>query len=563
MKPEFIPKLERYKKLSKLRAYYKSTQYEGRPDFFTGYKNGEVVPLRERKPCVIYPLARAVSGQVARFTFGEGRFPSIAVEEQEDDSYENLSLNEEEAHVLESGLGDIIEKCGVRPLMVAMMKRGISCKTAVAILSIKKGRIRAELAHAQDCFPTFENDDPNDDLTKLVWCYVFEKDVQGATGPERKKFWFRREVDDRAYYDWDPVEVIPGEIDVRWGSPTVTAHPFGFVPALWIRNLDEASCSNDIDGASLYEDFFEEIDALNFALSQRHRGVAFFGTPQPWEAGVADDDGPDADGRRASDGYSGSSKKAPHGAVKAKARRLAPDNIWSYKGDNVTVGLVETTGKAFEVATLHVEDIRSRVLESMSVVLANADQFLKNGGDMNAKFLTLAYAPMIALVGELREVTWWPALQTVLSKIVRMIVAVSGDGVLIPNAKSVAKLCQRFEVETTDGKVWMFPKLSPVWGLFFEPTEDEVGKSVDNATKASQAGLVQQKTAVQYVGTHFGVKDPQAELEAAQEEADAAAQKQADLMAQGQEALPPKPEPGAPKGPPPKKPGAPNAPRQV
>src|SRR4051812_39926076 len=87
--PEFFCELPRYKKISQLRKYYEGTQYDGRPDFFTGRKAGggdDVVPLRERKPCIIYPLPRAACNQVVRFTFGESRFPTIRVPEINDDT---------------------------------------------------------------------------------------------------------------------------------------------------------------------------------------------------------------------------------------------------------------------------------------------------------------------------------------------------------------------------------------------------------------------------------------------------------------------------------------------
>jgi hypothetical protein len=513
MKPEFICKLGRYRSLSRLRAYYDSKQYDGRPDFFTGRgASAEVVPLRERKPCVIYPFGRAVTGQVARFTFGEGRFPSMTIPPQR--LYGGATVEPDDASDLETGIAALVEHCGVRPIMTALMKRALACGTSVAIFWIANGSIEAELPHAQDCLPEFEGGRPGAPLAKLTWCYKFEKDVDGERGPERKKFWFRREVDAKAYYEWEPVAVDANKPTVDWGAPTVTPHLWGFVPALWVRNLDTIG-NSDIDGVSIYDDLFDEIDALNFALSQRHRGITFFGTPQPYETGVEEDAAPEATGRKLKGYNNGRPSKTED------ARKMAPDQIWRYAGEKVTVGLLETTGKAFEVATLHVEDIRSRMLESISVVLANADQFIKNGGDMNAKFLVLAYAPMIALVGELREVTWWPALRSVVSMMVRMVTALRGQGLCIPNMEALATVAARFNVDTEVGPLWMFPQITPVWGAFFEPTEDEIGKAVDTATKAKNGGLIQEKTAVQYVATHFGVADPQAELEELQKRASA------------------------------------------
>lgn len=520
MKPEFICKLPRHRTLSQLQKYYESKQYEGRADFFTGENSkGEIVPLRERKPCVVYPLPKAAVDQVVRFCFGEGKFPYLQVERDEEGG-----MPEAQAAELEDCLKSLIKHAKIRSVITSMMKRGLAEKTAVTIFSIRCGRIVIEMPRAKDCYPTFVKNDPTGELESLTWCYQFEESVPDKDGLlETKRYWFRRDVTREAYLEYDRVEVVPGVPVVKWPEPRPTPHGFKVCPARWSRNLDDESDAGAMDGMSLFENFLDEVDALNFALSQRHRGITYWGTPQPYETGVEEGDGPEATGRTG--GYSpASGGKSPHGAVSRKdARKLSPDNVWRYEGAQVTVGLLETTGKAFDVATLHVEDIRSRVLESMSVILANADQFLKNGGEMNAKFLTLAYAPLLALVSELRDVTWWPELLAVLSICVRMIAADDGAGVAMPKAKKLAALAKQFEVQTPEGPVWMFPDITPIWGQFFEPSQDEMESAVRTATTASEGGLVQKKTATKHVANHFGVSDVDEEVKASDSEAKARA----------------------------------------
>lgn len=531
MKPEFICKLQRYRKLSQLQKYYESKQYDGRPDFFTGQGPDGIVPLRERKPCVIYPLPKAAVGQVVRFCFGEGKFPALQVERHEDGDIDDRGMSEADADALEECLEALIKHAKIRSVITAMMKRGLAEKTAVAIFSIKRGRISVELPHAKDCWPTFRENDPSGELESLTWCYQYEEDVQTKDGIVCKRFWFRRDVTTTAYLEYPKVEVEPGVTNVKWPAPKEIPHAFKCCPVRWSKNLDDESEAGGIDGTSLFEDFLDEIDALNFALSQRHRGITFMGTPQPYETGVEEDDGPSNTGTT-SKGYSPSGGKSPHGAVSRQdARKMAPDQVWRYEGQNVTLGLLETTGKAFETTTLHVEDIRSRVLESMSVVLANADQFLKNGGDMNAKFLTLAYAPLLALVSELRDVTWWGELLAVLSICTRMVAADNSNGVIMPGAKKLAQLASKFEVETDEGPVWMFPDIKPIWGQFFEPSQDEIESAVRTANQAKDGGVVQAKTATRHVANHFGITNVDDEVTQTQAES---AQRQADAMKQAQ-----------------------------
>lgn len=558
LKPEQICLLPRFVEIGRLQQYFDSRQYDGRPDFWTGVhgKGGKPVPLRERKPCIIYPLPKAATQQVVRFTFGEGRFPTLKVEAQDDEeqaTYKNLALKADEAETLERGIVDLIDACKLRSVMRTLMSRGLAERTAVAIAMVKRGKYTFDLPHAKDCWPTFEGDDPGAPVTKLTWCYRFRKTVIENNRPVQKTYWFRRDVDAEAYLDFEPVEDKPGE-DVKWGDGKATPHGLGFCPVLWIRNLDDTVEPGGIDGFSLYEDLFDEFDALNFALSQRHRGITFFGTPQPYETGVEEGDGPDADGVSATPGYTASTSPTglfaetmkgggaapPTGAARERARRMSPDRIWSYEGEGVRVGLVETTGKAFEVASLHVEDIRSRALETMSVVLANIESFIKGGGgEMNATFLMLAFAPLLNLVDELRDATWWPnGLQAVLSLLLRML-AKSSDGIVLPNVAKLSAIVKRFEVPVAelDGQtstVWMLPKITPVWGKPFSPSNAEVAEAVQASVAAKDGGVIPLKSAVQYVARHFGIEDVDAvvaELEELAEEQKLAEQEAAQAKA--------------------------------
>lgn len=555
MKPEHIPLLPRYAEIGRLQSYIDGKQYEGRPDFWTGKKgNADVpVPLRERKPCIIYPLPAAICRQVVRFTFGEGRYPTLKVEAQTDKGaavYESLALSEDDASLLENGLVDVTENAMLKSVMRTLMARGLGERTAVAIATLKNGRITFDLPHAKDVHATFKNDDPADELESLVWAYQYCKTVIEEGRAKQKRFWFRRDVTKTDHITYEPVEVKTGETAVKWGAGKRTTHGYGFVPALWIRNLDDTTEPGGIDGVSLIEDLFDEFDALNFAMSQRDRGIKFFGTPQPFETGVEDGDGPDADGRRANGGFSPSTSPtglmaegvkgaaAPkHGASRTKARRMAPDHMWSYEGEKVRLDLLEAGEAWFNNTTNHVEDVRKRILESVSVVVASIEQMTASG-DMNTSFLKLAYAPLLNLVDELRDATWWPfGLRAMLSLCLRILAKEGGVGILIPNAKALAELVGKFDVPVTgaDGQtasVWMLPKITPKWGESFTPTSTEIGENVLTATQAKDGGLVPLKAAVQHIAPHFGIDD----IDAAVSELEAKAEEQKALEAENAQA---------------------------
>ena len=541
--PEFNAKTARYQRLARLLAYTNSEQYAGRPDWWTGGR--DKVPLRERAPCIIYPLPKNAALEATRFTFGEGRFPKVVVRAEDADvAVGGFGLSDDEAKTLQRGVADLIEQTQLKRGARTLLFGGLTSCTAVALLSVRDGSFCVDHARAIDCIPTFKRPgDPTSPVVALTWTYQYAAEEPDArTGePKQVNRYFRRDITEKDVVDYEPEEVVQGKRP-RWIESAREPHGFSFCPVVWIRNLP-AEHRGDIDGTSLLDGLFGEFDALNFALSQRHRGIAFFGTPQPWESGVDEDDGPGADGRTAGPvGYSASPALpagaiAPPGAVVhggvcatgsgAPARTIGPDRIWSYQSADAKVGLIETTGKAFEVATAHVDDISARLKQSMGVVLANAADVLGKG-DMSAKFLALVYAPLLALVDDLRECWWGAGLQPILQMLLRMVAELDGKTLLLRNARGLAAILKGRTMAVEGGSMWLPPPMHPVWGPYFSASDDDVGKAVDAAQKAKDAKLVSDKTAVTYVANHFGVEDVEEELEAIEEDAETAATSHAD-----------------------------------
>lgn len=516
--------------LGRLRDYYAGRQYKGRPDFWTGKtNNGPPVPVRERAPCVIYPLPRAIVQQAARFTFGEGRFPRVCVEpiEADDAPGPGLALSEDEAGALEELVSAIIDQARLRAGMRTALKGGLTVGTGVTILSVRKGRFRAEYPRAEHCWPTFVPEGDGE-VESLVWCYRFNKLVMERDGQlvERAHF-FRRDITATEYVVYQDA-LIEGGKEIRWvrDEEQSRAHGLGFCPVVWTRNLCE-EFDGSVDGEGIYDGLFDEFDALNLALSQRHRGINYWGSPQPWETGVADGEGPAATARTAGSqrkrkddgGYS-----APSGGGEP-ARAIAVDDIWRYENPETKVGLLETTGKAFEAATKHVDDIRGRILEAVNVVMHDPSA-LTSKGELSGKALALLFAPLLGLVDELRD-CWWPhGLRAVLEMALRMIaVLVPAKTIFLPRVGEVAQILQRFRVQVEGRELWHPPPLTPIWGRYFSPSEAEVKASVEAATAAVDGGFITKKTGAAYVADDFGVRDVEAEVEEAEEHSLEAAEK--------------------------------------
>ncbi len=582
-KPELINKTARFREINALEKIYEGRQYDGRPDWWTGRKgnHGEPVPLRERKPCITYKLPKASVQQVVRFLFGEKRFPKVTVsavkeEPREQPDIEGLpekpeplerspdpnfpELERPEADLLNDWIAKLIEHANLEPMMRAIACKAVACKSAAVVVEVDRGEFKLTLPRPQDCWAKFADDDPNHEVERLLWCYEFDKEVAAEDGtPTHKRHVFRREWDAKSVYVYDDVPLEHGK-PIVWGQPVETPHGLTFCPVLWIRN--EPEYGEGQDGRSLIEDLGEEFEALDMALSRRHQGIIYLGVPQLVETGVEAGDGPSADGRKSGtpgygSGAAGEYKVAP------PARRIAPDSVWTYEGKEVDVKLLETSGKAFEVGTAHVNDIRSRLLETMGVVLtsmADTVSRVSTGAEMSARFLALAHAPLIALVQEYRH-AWWPyGLRPLLLMLMRMTLELAGSNqqILVPGTQDAVKLLGKFK--SSDGK-WLGPQMRPHWGRFFEPSNAELKEGAEAAVTAKDGNVVASRTAVEFVAHDFGVDNVEAELDAieadkvtavakAQEQLEAETEVLAKVQPPG---AAPKP-PGVPKKPTPKKP---------
>lgn len=488
---------------------YEGKQYEGRPNWWTGqHKPGDKeAPLRERKPCIIYKLPKAAVRQVVNFLFGEGRFPKISVETSTGDAgYPSISTDE--ASALQKWIAAAIENSCLQTTIQAISERAISCGSAPVIVELVSGTYRFTLPNAQDSWVEFIDGVPDRGVKRFVWCYEFKAErVDNSGAIVTNVMMFRREWDETNVYIFEPVKSQPGT-EIKWGVPEVKPHGLTFCPVVWVQN--EPEYAEGIDGASLIADLEDEFEALDMALSRRHQGIIYLGAPQLIETGVEEGDGPSADGRRS--GPSGFSAEGGYN-VAAKARRIAPDSVWTYEGKDVDVKLIETSGKAFEVGTLHVNDIRSRILETMSVVLTSMTDTIgrvTNGAEMSARFLALAHAPLIALVQRYRQ-TWWPkALRPILDIMLRMSVEVTAANmsVAVPDTVRVATIAVKLKSETG----WKPLRMTAKWGRFFEPSSSEIKTSTDAAATAKKESLVSHETAVEFVSHDYSIDSVETEL---------------------------------------------------
>lgn len=527
--PERIIETERYRRISTLEAYFKGSQYDKRPDWYTGLGNDDQqVPLRERRPCIVTRLPAAAVRQVVRFTLGEGRFPKIeAVPTDEASAVAGVTISEAEAADLTRYIEALAKDCHLKSVAMQFMRTALAYSSAGAVASVRRGHFTWDMPRPQHCWPFFMHDDPMEDVEALVWCYPFNKIIEENGKLVERQHFFRRDYkpEEIAVYKDALAPPIFGTY-VEWQRDEAKTKPndLGFSPVVWVRHSPDPHCF-DIDGAGLYEPHLEEFDGLSFALSQQHRTIHYHGSPQPYETGVDDDEQPGGIARQTRP-VKGPNNQPEYGGVMAgpfgvnpkPARKMSPDSIWSYRG-KAMLGMLETSGKAFEIGEKHAKNIRARVLEAMSIVMVDPDTAAKQ--DITGIALQRLFAPMLALVDELREYYWEHALAKMIGVMLRITAQLNGVGILVPGAVRAAAILKRFFVPFEGETLWVAPQMTPTWGDYFSPSPDEIKAAVESANAAVDGKLITAETGTRYVAPYFGVESAEDEAEDVVEEAQA------------------------------------------
>lgn len=379
--------------IRKFHAYVEGTQYEGRPPFLQ--EGDDAPPLLERAPCVVAPVVADAIRSHADFVLGEGRWPAIRPV---------AGALSEEAHERISAVLTEIEKqvrlpSAAREGFEDALGRG----TAVAIVCVRDGILEIEHVEAEWCTPTFDRANPKR-VAALEIRYPYVETFFNASSAkyEQRCMLFRRVIDAQRDVTFLPVVASPdGREPSQWvEDPDATvAHELGVCPVIWYRPLAGTKRRQSVDGRPIHWGVLDEIDAYNFALSQRHRAAIAVGDPMMWESGVDPSNPPGGVGRDARaivevtpDGRGphpkGTFRFAPSG-FGTTVRRRGAGAIWSSESPDYKVGLLTLPGDALEAITAHATGLKAILERALGVVDLDIEN-AKIAADMSGKAQQIA-----------------------------------------------------------------------------------------------------------------------------------------------------------------------------
>ena len=237
-------------------------------EYTGGTDTGTYVPLIKRRPCIIYKLAKIIVDTSVSMLFGEGHFPVPRCEEHEDTT---------------QFLQFITRKFDLRSVMIDAARKG-SVGSVVVLIKILSGKFYFESIHSIHCTPIFNRENPSE-LIKLIEKKKVDGDSLRSQGYTVKKddlkidFYLQREWTQTQEIYYQPYKVEDEEKEnfspVEDKDRTAT-HDFGFVPAVWIKNLPK---STGIDGHSTFEDLLDINIEIDYLLSQHNRLLRYNSDP--------------------------------------------------------------------------------------------------------------------------------------------------------------------------------------------------------------------------------------------------------------------------------------------
>jgi hypothetical protein len=544
----------RAKRLDKLERYVEGTQYDGRPSFL---EPEEDVPLMQRAPCVVYGAAAVAMGQHIDFALGEGRFPKIStgVAEDDADADDVFGLSTKDSEVFDAFVANLINATKFISVAEEAMEDGEGIGTAVGIIVCRNGDLTMESLDAKWCTPTF---DDTGEVTSVEICYPYVEIIRDEDGEECARCLLYKRVVDKVHdVSFKPSTAIEGGKMPSFVELARTAHGFDFCPVQWWARKKGAKRAGVIDGHAIHETQLDEIDALNFSLSQRYRATLSAGDPQICETGVSKDEQvAPVTGRaivvkdeKSGRGFFGMSSRPRN------SRRKGAGTVWRYESKDAKAFMLCIPPEVLEGMTAQARDIEEKLASLLGYTKLEVQGVR---GAMSGKALAFLFARTTAFVDRERRDLWDGFMCPAISKLIRAARALTkaNKSVFVPGLKKVMPILDRFERKLDGGHThWRIPELTPTWGAYFDLNAEDENYLVMLTAKAYESKLVPRVICVEKLRPVFGYRNAEAIVEQLEKEDEERAAKQQDMLAAQAAAQPPNE--GAPV-----KPGQP-APKQA
>jgi len=363
-------------RMTNFERYVEGTQYAGRPDFFD-----RSVPLWHRAPCIVYPLVANTISSNTDLVLGETRWPRITSRPSEDDvPFDASGLREEESATFDKFICEVERQARFHAAMREAFTAAQGCGSAALIFGVREGQLFIDSTKARWCEPEFNFDGS---VKRLVIEYPYYATVKDRNRWKVVPKMYRREIDDTKDVTYKSASITSGGVDPDWQVDVSVEHGMGFCPVVWYQFMRGCSVVDNYDGHPVHEFLLDEVTALDFALSMKHRAALYAGDPQWTEIGVEPGYVPTQPGEIVSVpstamGGPITGDNRPTGEYRSQVsqkqgRRKGPGEVWQYESPDVKVQLHALPGDALASLEKHCMDLRMKLAESLSAVFLDPE----------------------------------------------------------------------------------------------------------------------------------------------------------------------------------------------
>ena len=281
----------RFKALDGYERVLKGTLYQhiAHP-FEKEYDGNTYIPMRQRRPAVIFNIASIITNQVAGLMFGDEQAPTIRCWNRDGAEGENPFDR------LENALEVIIDRLDLEACMMESVVEGSVGSCAIVLRSLPDKSAWWDVVPGKYCRPVYADNDPR---TLIALSRIYNttgqdlidagyEDVDGAGIDANRTYWMRVVLDKVAELCYLPLTAEKyqrlGQMDpntqrkIEWALDTERCfdHPFKVVPAIWITNLIGKS---GVDGPCTYAAIVDLSVEIDYMLSQIGRGFRYSADP--------------------------------------------------------------------------------------------------------------------------------------------------------------------------------------------------------------------------------------------------------------------------------------------
>lgn len=258
---------------------------------FSKEENGpnNYIDLLERRPAVIYNLAKVIVNHTSALTFGEAHAPAVRIADTDaQDDPKNIVKTHETFE-------QVIETLELDAVMLEAMRRGSVGSAAIVLRRLPDGTPWLDIIDGKYCTPFFDPADPREllhldqiysvtaedlrlsgyteryDPDKIYFIKVtYTKDLRLVSLPlEQKKY--------EKLGEKDPDDAT-GQRTIAWQRDEARTYDndFSFMGVWWIKNLEGRG---RLDGECTFEAIKDITIEISYILSQIGRGYRYTADP--------------------------------------------------------------------------------------------------------------------------------------------------------------------------------------------------------------------------------------------------------------------------------------------